>query len=138
MPSRMDPYPFVPPPLKLSSKIRKSIPAAVIMDVAFLAYLNKEFVLCESFWLIEQRIFGSEQCWEKRWTTMLFQWKQKEEMDWEDIAVAPKRGERRSDRASCSCPDTRQLPPHHSGRSRLPRRATTGKPRNVPLSKTST
>lgn len=102
MPAVMDPRPFVPPPYKLPSKIRKDIPPAVILDVCFLAYLNKELFMCETFWLIEERIFGPEPCWEKRWATMLYQWKEREEMDWEDIAVPPKRRESQRRREALS------------------------------------
>lgn len=81
----VDTYPFRPPSYTLPSKLQGSLPFVVIQDLCFLAYLNKEFFLCETTLRIEERVYGEERCWEKRWAKMLHRWKEGEEMDWEDL-----------------------------------------------------
>lgn len=83
--TRPDPFPFRPPSYSLPSKLQGALPYVVIQDLCFLAYLNKEFFLCETPSRIQDRVYGEEPCWEKRWAKMLCRWKQTEEMDWEDL-----------------------------------------------------
>ena len=80
-----DPRPYILPPKRLPADFPPTIPKSILEDVCFLAYLNREFFLCESMRGIKQRILGPVPCWEKRWAGMLGKWTQKEELEWEDV-----------------------------------------------------
>lgn len=89
----MDPNVFVLPRMSLPSRLQGSLPVGVLLDVCFLAYLNKEFCLCETTARIEARLYGEQPCWEKRWARMLYRWREREEMDWEDLPLSIKPSE---------------------------------------------
>lgn len=123
---RVDPYPFRPPSYTLPSKLQGQLPFVVIQDLCFLAYLNKDFYLCETPRRIEERVYGEDPCWEKRWAKMLHRWKEREEMDWEDLPFPMKPSEypfcralqwcRRTQAFSVSTPSaTRASPVHPQG-----------------------
>ncbi|WWC60192.1 uncharacterized protein I303_102757 [Kwoniella dejecticola CBS 10117] len=81
-----DPAPFNLPPLQLSYMHR--IEESVVDDLCFLAFINKQFALCETPLKIIQRLHGTGPCWEKRWASMLGAWSKRSEMDWQDIPIA--------------------------------------------------
>lgn len=60
---------------------------SILEDVAFLAYLNKAFFLCESYKQIKEKILGPNACWEKRWAGLLSKWKQKTDLEWDDVPL---------------------------------------------------
>ncbi|ORY29521.1 kinase-like domain-containing protein [Naematelia encephala] len=82
--SHGDPPPFSPPSYQLSPRVKRRFDASVIRDLCFLSYLRKEFRLCQTPMDVEQRLYGDEPGWLKRWAVMLSRWRQRAEMDWED------------------------------------------------------
>lgn len=73
------------PSLDLPNDFPPTVPFSVLQDVCFLASLNQEFFLCETYKRIKDKIMGPVQCWEKRWAGFLCRWKQTSELEWEDV-----------------------------------------------------
>ena len=73
---------WVPPPTPRPRYTEASSP--ILRDLAFLAYLNNDFYLCETYERFEQSLEGSDSCWEKRWADFLSKWEKGFEMEWED------------------------------------------------------
>jgi hypothetical protein len=61
------------------------LPDNIIMELCFLTYIEGSFALCETSKKVEERLYGADECWEKCWASMLYQWKRRTEMDWIDI-----------------------------------------------------
>lgn len=57
-----------------------------------MAYLTKTHHLCETPKLICKRLAGREECWEKRWATMLSGWQRSRDLHWEDLPSFPYTG----------------------------------------------
>lgn len=68
------------PPAPVHSKI--------IDDLCFLEHLNSNFALCETPKKIERKLYGAKPCWEKQWASMLHNWSNHAEQDWQDIPKA--------------------------------------------------
>lgn len=75
---------YIPPHYDLSTNVRLHLTEPIFEDVCFLAYLNKDFVLCESLEKVKEKVLGVEPCWEKRWAELLCRWKQSPEMRADD------------------------------------------------------
>jgi hypothetical protein len=81
-----DPKLFRILPLTLPKDIPIPLPASILDDICFLAYLNDDFALCESKERVRDNIIGPISRWEKRWAGFLNHWSHKEELlQWEDI-----------------------------------------------------
>lgn len=83
--SVQDPPLLIAPSYDLPDDFPAELDPAVIQDLCFLAYLNQEFFLCETPERIRKRVYGTKRCWEKRWAKMLSAWREKDDMEWQDL-----------------------------------------------------
>ena len=89
-----------PPSVKRRWKATQPLLPEVISDLAFLAYLNHEFYLCESFEKIQIALHQNATTWHRLWAGFLSKWNQSLEMEWEDVTVRDRAGQKGSSEAN--------------------------------------